>query len=120
MACGFVVFRKRPLPRGYVYDEPAGRGEVKENSLNEWVLVRNVFQYVKKKDEIESFAQRLRLLKNIVATDTALLAHVLLESILVQIETSDLPLVGVLYLFLEEAVAATNLGEFARATDEVV
>lgn len=67
------------------------------------MIIRNVLQHVEQKDHVEFFLQCRIPLEDVVAAHLAAPAYILLQRVLIQIETRHLACVRILDLSLEQS-----------------
>ena len=91
---------------------------MKHQRLEKSIFIRYVLKDIKQKDQIESFSKRRILLVNVVTTHLADPAQVLLQGVLIQVESRNLPPVRFLDLPLKQAMTAAELRHLSRARNQ--
>src|SRR5271157_1226761 len=120
MARGHIVSRECPLPRGDIDHEFSTGRKVKQGSAQEAIFVCNVFEDVKQIDGIKVSFQLWLFLKNVITAHAAAAAHILLQGVLIQVETGHFSVAGILDLPLKKTVAASNFSHFSGAAEHFV
>jgi hypothetical protein len=91
---------------------------MEKKRLKKCVFTGDVFENIPEKNKIESPLEGGVPLKNVVATNPAESTQVLLQTILIQIESGHGLTVSLFNLSLHDAVTATNLRHFPRVLDQ--
>src|SRR6476646_5432872 len=91
---------------------------MEEKRLEEQIFVRDVFQDIPEKKEIETHLKGGCPLEYIVAAYSAETAQVMFEAVLIEIESSNFTAISFFDLSLEHAVPATDIRDFSSAGNQ--
>jgi len=107
---GCVIRRKCPLAGGYVDNQFSSRPQVVENGIEKLSFVRKVLEYVKEKDQIERLMKLGQLLTDVVTAESASIAKIPLQRILIQVKTRHFPAIVIFHLPLQKPMTASDFG----------
>src|ERR1700741_5390411 len=100
--------------RRHIDQDPARVRQMELDGLQKRRLIIYVFEYIEQEQQIEACAKIRVALMDVVAVERAHAAQVLLQSHLVQLEAGDWFSIAVLYVSLQQSIAAADLSR-ARA-----